>query len=81
MGCTLADLEMATRYVVEGEALICEMQRHLAERIERGQDTAPSERLIDTMLVTLDLMMKHKAQIERERERKRRDRRPTFGFP
>jgi hypothetical protein len=47
MGYTLADLEMATRHVVEGEALIREMQRHLAKRIERGQDTALSEWLID----------------------------------
>ena len=46
MGYTLADLEMATRHVVEGEALIREMQRHLAKRIERGQDTALSEWLI-----------------------------------
>jgi hypothetical protein len=68
MDYTLADLEMATRRVVEGEALIRQVHRLIARRIERGQDTALSERLIETMLVTLALMMDHKAEIEAERK-------------
>jgi hypothetical protein len=62
---TLADLELAARHVVEGEARVARMEALLAKRRELGLGgTILAESVLKTMLECLSIMREHKAQIE-----------------
>ena len=68
MGHSQTDLDMATRHVAEGEERIRLMRWLISRRIERGQDTRLSEGVLETMLVTMQIMLDHKTQITAERK-------------
>src|SRR5215468_6422003 len=61
-----ATLALATRHVAEGEAQFNRVRATIARRRALGSSTDLAETLLNTMLVSLSLMIEHKAEIEAE---------------
>jgi len=64
-----AALSLAHRRVVEGEARIVRMQALIAAAVERGQ-SAGAIRVLDTMIVTVAIMVDQEHMIEAEHKRR-----------
>ena len=64
-----AAVSLARRRVVEGEARIVRMQALIAAAVERGQ-SAGAIRVLDTMIVTVAIMVDQEHMIEAEHKRR-----------
>ena len=71
-----AALSLAHRRVVEGEARIVRMQALIAAAVERGQ-SAGAIRVLDTMIVTVAIMVDQEHMIEAEHKRRNAFKTPT----